>query len=156
MQQATHDNTFYKQRTRIRTLLPAPQTFSSVRHSIRKLKANSKALVALACNWLHLQLYVAYAIVESVAAPGCSLPLHLHRNEEEHLVVLAGTYRIPIEDKVLDAPVGTSVTVPRGSRHCWRSTICICAGKPHCNTFTGSPFIPGALISCIFRTGSQR
>src|SRR5258707_10266090 len=35
----------------------------------------------------------AYAIVESVAAPGCSPPMHLHRNEEEHFVVLAGTYR---------------------------------------------------------------
>jgi quercetin dioxygenase-like cupin family protein len=38
----------------------------------------------------------AYAIVESVAAPGCSPPMHLHRNEEEHFVVLAGTYRILI------------------------------------------------------------
>jgi len=36
----------------------------------------------------------AYAIVESVAPPGCSPPMHLHRNEEEHFVVLAGTYRI--------------------------------------------------------------
>jgi quercetin dioxygenase-like cupin family protein len=63
----------------------------------------------------------AYAIVESVAAPCCSPPMHLHRNEEEHLVVLAGTYRILIEDKVFDAPVGTSVTVPRGSRHSWRN-----------------------------------
>jgi quercetin dioxygenase-like cupin family protein len=63
----------------------------------------------------------AYAIVESVAAPGCSPPLHLHRNEEEHFVVLAGTYRILIEDKVFDASVGTSVTVPRGSRHSWRT-----------------------------------
>jgi quercetin dioxygenase-like cupin family protein len=36
----------------------------------------------------------AYAIVEAVAAPGCSPPMHLHRNEEEHFVVLAGTYRI--------------------------------------------------------------
>src|SRR5258708_4538137 len=51
----------------------------------------------------------AYAIVESVTAPGCSPPMHLHRNEEEHFVVLAGTYRILIEDKVFDAPVGTSI-----------------------------------------------
>jgi hypothetical protein len=36
-------------------------------------------------------------------------------------VVLAGTYRILFEDKVFDAPVGTSVTVPRGSRHSWRN-----------------------------------
>ena len=63
----------------------------------------------------------AYAIVESVAAPGCSPPMHLHRNEEEHFVVLAGTYRILIEDKVFDAQAGTSATVPRGSRHSWRN-----------------------------------
>jgi len=63
----------------------------------------------------------AYAIVESVTAPGCSPPMHLHRNEEEHFVVLAGTYRILIEDKVFDAPVGTSITVSRGSRHSWRN-----------------------------------
>ena len=63
----------------------------------------------------------AYAIVESFAAPGCSPSIHLHRNEEEHFVVLAGTYRILIEDQVFDTPVGTSVTVPRGSRHSWRN-----------------------------------
>ena len=63
----------------------------------------------------------AYAIVESVAVPDCSVPLHLHRNEEEHFVVLAGTYRIQIEDKVFNAPAGTSVTVPKGARHSWRN-----------------------------------
>ena len=51
----------------------------------------------------------AYAIVESVAAPGYSPPMHVHRNEDEHFVVLAGAYRILIEDKLFDAPVGISV-----------------------------------------------
>jgi quercetin dioxygenase-like cupin family protein len=63
----------------------------------------------------------AYAIVESVAVPDCSVPLHLHRNEEEHLLVFAGTYRIQIEDKVFNAPTGASVTVPKGARHSWRN-----------------------------------
>ena len=63
----------------------------------------------------------AFAIIESVSAPGCSPPMHLHRNEEEHFVVLAGTYRILIEDKVFDAPAGTSVTAPKGARHSWRN-----------------------------------
>jgi mannose-6-phosphate isomerase-like protein (cupin superfamily) len=49
----------------------------------------------------------AYAIVESVTVPGCSPPMHLHRNEEEHFVVLVGIYRILIEDQVFDAPVGS-------------------------------------------------
>jgi len=47
--------------------------------------------------------------------------MHLHRNEEEHFVVLVGTYRILIEDKVLDTSVGASVTVPRVSRHSRRN-----------------------------------
>jgi mannose-6-phosphate isomerase-like protein (cupin superfamily) len=47
--------------------------------------------------------------------------MHVHRNEDEHFVVLAGAYRILIEDKLFDAPVGTSVTVPRRSRHTWRN-----------------------------------
>ena len=63
----------------------------------------------------------AYAIVESVAPPGCSPLMHIHRNEDEHFVVLAGTYRILIEDRLFHAPIGTSITVPRGSRHCWRN-----------------------------------
>jgi quercetin dioxygenase-like cupin family protein len=63
----------------------------------------------------------AYAMVESVAAPDCSVPLHLHRNEEEHFVVLSGLYRIQIEDKVFEASPGTSVTVPKGAQHSWRN-----------------------------------
>ena len=27
--------------------------------------------------------------------------------------------------------------------------ICVGAGKPHCNSFTGSPFIPRSVIGCI-------
>ena len=63
----------------------------------------------------------AYAIVESVAPPGYTPPMHIHRNEEQHFVVLAGTYRILIEDKLFHAPIGTSITVPRGSPHSWRN-----------------------------------
>ena len=63
----------------------------------------------------------AYAIIESVAPPGASTAMHIHRNESEHFVVLAGTYRILIEDRLFHAPVGTSITVPRGSRHTWRN-----------------------------------
>ena len=63
----------------------------------------------------------AYSIVESVAPPGYTPPMHIHRNEEQHFVVLAGTYRILIEDKLFHAPIGTSITVPRGYRHSWRN-----------------------------------
>ncbi len=34
-----------------------------------------------------------YAITRSIAAPGSSVPRHVHQNEEEHFVILKGTYR---------------------------------------------------------------
>ena len=63
----------------------------------------------------------AYAVVESIAAPGCSPPMHLHRNEEEHFIVLAGSYRFAIDDQLFDAVAGESLTVPMGARHSWRN-----------------------------------
>jgi len=56
---------------------------------MRRLTVN-----AFAVQFSSTETNEAYAIVESVAAPACSPPMHLHRNEEEHFVVLAGTYRI--------------------------------------------------------------
>src|SRR5260370_40105858 len=57
----------------------------------------------------------AYAIVESFCGSRLQSANASHRHEEEHFVVLAGTYRILIDNRVFDAPVGTSVTVPRGA-----------------------------------------
>ncbi|WP_077088827.1 cupin domain-containing protein [Mycobacterium rhizamassiliense] len=63
----------------------------------------------------------AYAVIESVAQPGCAVPTHLHRNEEEHFLVLAGRYRIAVDGSVFDAMPGTRITVPRNSPHSWRN-----------------------------------
>jgi mannose-6-phosphate isomerase-like protein (cupin superfamily) len=63
----------------------------------------------------------AYAIVESVAAPGCATPTHLHRSEEEHFVIIAGSYRIAIGEKVFEASAGASITLPKGVPHSWRN-----------------------------------
>ncbi|OBG19283.1 cupin domain-containing protein [Mycobacterium sp. 852002-51057_SCH5723018] len=63
----------------------------------------------------------AYAIIESAAEPGCAVPTHLHRNEEEHLLVIAGEYRIAVGDKVFDATPGACIRVPRNSPHSWRN-----------------------------------
>ncbi len=35
--------------------------------------------------------------------------------------MLSGHYRIALDDKVIDALPGTSVTVPRGTPHSWRN-----------------------------------
>ena len=60
-------------------------------------------------------------MIESVAEPGCAVPTHRHRNEEEHFPVISGRYRIAIGDQILDAPPGTRATVPRNTPHSWRN-----------------------------------
>ena len=60
-QQRTHDKELYRKRN------PIERCFSRLKHFRRfatryeKLKQNFKALVALACAWLNLQLYVGTA-----------------------------------------------------------------------------------------------
>ena len=63
----------------------------------------------------------AYSVIESVAERGCAVPTHLHRNEDEHLLVISGRYRIAIGDRILDATPGTRATVPRNTPHSWRN-----------------------------------
>jgi mannose-6-phosphate isomerase-like protein (cupin superfamily) len=63
----------------------------------------------------------AYAVVESLAEPGCATPMHLHRNEEEHFVIVAGNYRIAIGEKIFEASAGAGITLPRGVPHSWRN-----------------------------------
>jgi hypothetical protein len=47
--------------------------------------------------------------------------MHLHQKEEEHFVVLEGTYRVAVEDKIFDVAPGTSVAVTKGVPHAWRN-----------------------------------
>jgi mannose-6-phosphate isomerase-like protein (cupin superfamily) len=37
-----------------------------------------------------------YAVIESVATPGCAAPTHSHRHEEEHFLVISGHYELPL------------------------------------------------------------
>jgi mannose-6-phosphate isomerase-like protein (cupin superfamily) len=62
----------------------------------------------------------AYTVIESIAAQGCCVPLHYHRDEAEHFVILRGTYRFVCDGRMFDAPAGTSVTIPEGVPHAWR------------------------------------
>jgi mannose-6-phosphate isomerase-like protein (cupin superfamily) len=68
-----------------------------------------------------LQTNGAYAVVESFAESGCATPMHLHRNEEEHFVVVSGLYRVALEDEVFDISSDVSITIPKGARHSWRN-----------------------------------
>lgn len=60
-------------------------------------------------------------MIEFVAEPGCAVPMHLHRNEDEHFVVISGLYRIAVGNRILDATPGTQATVPRNTPHSWRN-----------------------------------
>ena len=57
-QQRSHDKELYRQRNRIERCFSRLKHFRRFATRYEKLKTNFKALVALACSWLHLQLYV--------------------------------------------------------------------------------------------------
>jgi mannose-6-phosphate isomerase-like protein (cupin superfamily) len=60
-----------------------------------------------------------YSFVEIISDPGDGTPMHLHQNEDEHIVVLEGTARIAVGDVVFDAEAGKMVTLPRKIPHAW-------------------------------------
>jgi len=60
-----------------------------------------------------------YSLVEIVSSPGDGTPLHVHENEDEHIIVLEGTARIAYGDKVFDADAGKVVTLLRKIPHAW-------------------------------------
>jgi mannose-6-phosphate isomerase-like protein (cupin superfamily) len=61
----------------------------------------------------------AYSLVEIVSSPGDSTPMHIHRDEDEHFVILEGTAHIALGDKTFDAAAGTQVFLPRNIPHAW-------------------------------------
>jgi len=61
----------------------------------------------------------AFAMLELVADPRNGVPMHVHKNEDKHFIVLEGTLHIANGDKTLDAPAGTAVTVRKGVPHAW-------------------------------------
>ncbi len=44
-------------------------------------------------------------------------PPHVHREHDEVFIILTGTFRFILGQETMDAPQGTVVLVPRGSRH---------------------------------------
>ena len=60
-----------------------------------------------------------YSFVEIVSSPGDGTPMHVHQNEDEHIIVLEGTARVAYGDKVFDAEAGKVVTLRRKIPHAW-------------------------------------
>jgi quercetin dioxygenase-like cupin family protein len=59
-----------------------------------------------------------YAMVESIAAPGCGTPRHFHR-EDEIFQILEGTLTMEYQATLIHATRGTIVVVPAGMHHAW-------------------------------------
>jgi quercetin dioxygenase-like cupin family protein len=60
-----------------------------------------------------------YSIVEIVSSPGDSTPMHIHRDEDEQILVVEGSARIACGGKMFDAEAGTFVTLGRNIPHAW-------------------------------------
>jgi mannose-6-phosphate isomerase-like protein (cupin superfamily) len=60
-----------------------------------------------------------YTMLELIADPRNGVPMHIHQNADEHLVVLEGSLHVANGDKRFDAPAGTTVTIKKGVPHAW-------------------------------------
>lgn len=61
----------------------------------------------------------SYSVTEILSSPGNSTTVHVHQNEDEHILVLEGTARVLYGDKTFNATAGTMVTLARGIPHAW-------------------------------------
>ncbi len=61
----------------------------------------------------------AYSLLEVIADPRNGVPMHVHDNEEEHFIVLAGKALIANGDNRVEAGAGSSITIGRGVPHAW-------------------------------------
>ena len=61
----------------------------------------------------------AFSIVELIAEAGNGVPMHIHDKEDEHFIVLAGTFHMEVGGKRLDLAAGESIAAPRGIAHAW-------------------------------------
>ncbi len=63
----------------------------------------------------------AYSLFELQILPGAGVPIHLHRYEDEAVVVLAGTLAVRLEGRTFEAEAGGYVFVPRATPHAFAS-----------------------------------
>ena len=62
-----------------------------------------------------------FTLLENIVAARQGPPLHVHAREDEMWFVLDGHFRFRADDEILDAPAGSFVFVPRGTRHCFQN-----------------------------------
>lgn len=59
----------------------------------------------------------AFSLLRIATPPGCWTPLHLHRNEDETVLVLSGSIRVETEAGQIDLSPGLALTLPRRKAH---------------------------------------
>ena len=60
-------------------------------------------------------------VIEVVSAPGEGPPLHLHREQDEFIYTLDGTFRVKLGDDTMEVPPGSFVFIPRNTPHTWQN-----------------------------------
>ena len=59
--------------------------------------------------------------IEGVSAPGEGPPLHVHREHDEFIYTLDGTFRLRLGDDLIETPPGSFVFIPRNTPHTWQN-----------------------------------
>ncbi len=59
--------------------------------------------------------------IEGVSAPGEGPPLHVHREQDEFIYTLDGTFRVRLGDDLIEALPGSFVFIPRNTPHTWQN-----------------------------------
>lgn len=63
----------------------------------------------------------SFALLEIEIGPKQGPPRHLHLREDEMWFILDGSFRFLADGKLLNAPKGAFVFVPRGTAHCFQN-----------------------------------
>lgn len=59
----------------------------------------------------------AFSVLEATEPAGFGPPMHIHHDAAEAFYVLAGEYRIFLEDREFACPAGSFIYIPAGLRH---------------------------------------
>ena len=59
--------------------------------------------------------------LDTVVAPGEGPPLHVHRDEDEFIYILEGTFKVKLGNELIEATPGSFVFIPRGTPHTWQN-----------------------------------
>ena len=60
-------------------------------------------------------------VIEGVSAPGEGPPLHVHREQDEFIYTLDGTFRVRLGDDLIEVLPRSFVFVPRNTPHTWQN-----------------------------------